>query len=324
MMFVYLDILRDFVCAQCGTCCSNDWLVTVDEEGYRRNRDIFQVAGWAEEFEQVFIPLSGAAEPGEYARIAQTDQGGCWFLTANHLCRLQQLAGHEHLDPVCQWFPRYPMNTERGIELSLSFSCPAAVKLALREAPLQLVRSEQSPVPTVPVDFVRNVYPGQQPEHSIMRYYFELEGHLIGLIQARIFSLPERLELICETLARLASWERRDEPGRDLSKLFQENYACLDAAEADRSPSQRTPAEWLVENFFLNFLFRKNLYLRGFQWTGQQIRLLETQLQPALAAAIRSGDTTELEQRIIGLELEWNHNCRTRPGKSLAHKTDSS
>jgi lysine-N-methylase len=315
MMFVYLDILPDFVCAQCGTCCSNDWLVTVDEAGYRRNREIFRVAGWAEEFEQAFIPLEGAAEPGEYARIAKNGQGGCCFLNTKKLCRLQQLAGHQHLDPVCQWFPRYPMDTERGIEISLSFSCPAAVKLALREKPLRLVRSEQSPVLTVPVDFVRNVYPGQQSERSVMRYYFELEQHLIGLIQARIFSLSERLELICETLARLDSLGRRDEPGRELNRLIQENYDHMDAAEAERALLQRTPAEWLGENFFLNFLFRKNLYLRGFQWTGQQLRLLEAQLQPALAAAIRSGDTTGLEQRIIALELEWNHNCRTRPGK---------
>jgi lysine-N-methylase len=315
MMFVYLDILSDFACAQCGTCCSNDWLVTVDEAGYRRNREIFGAAGWAEEFEQAFIPLDEAAEPGEYARIAKTGQGGCWFLTPTKLCRLQQLAGHQHLDPVCQWFPRYPMDTERGIEISLSFSCPAAVKLALREEPLRLVRSEQSPVPAVPVDFVRNVYPGQQPEHSVMRYYFEIEQHLISLIQARIFSLPERLELICETLAWLDSWGRRDEPGMELNRLFQENYACLDKAEADRTLLPRTPAEWLAENYFLNVLFRKNLYLRGFEWTGQQLRLLEAQLQPALEEAIRSGDTTGIERRIIELELEWNHNCRTRPGK---------
>ncbi len=307
LMFVYLDILGDFVCRQCGTCCSNDWLVTVDEQGYRRNRDIFGQAGWAAEFDQAFIPLAGEVEPGEYARIAKNGQGGCWFLTESKLCRLQQVAGHEHLDPVCQWFPRYPMDTERGIEISLSFSCPAAVKLALRESPIQILRSEASPIAKIPVDFVRHVYPGQQPEHSVMHYYFELEGHLIELMQARIFSLPERLELICGTLRELDSWSDSAEPGRRLNRLFQTYYEHLDEVTVKRRFQQRTPAEWLAENFYVNFLFRKNLYLRGGQWTLRRIGLMAEQMKEVLAASIQSGDTGDLEQWIVNMELEWNH-----------------
>jgi len=79
MIFVYLDIVREFSCKQCGVCCRNHWLVTVDEAGYRRNRDLFGAAGDGAEFRQAFIPLGTAADYGEFARIAKKQQAAAGF-----------------------------------------------------------------------------------------------------------------------------------------------------------------------------------------------------------------------------------------------------
>lgn len=308
-MFVYLDIVAEFTCRQCGVCCNNDWLVTVDEAGYRRNRLLFEQAGQCDEFCQAFLPLGNAAELGEYARIAKRQSGGCWFLTAENLCRLQQVAGHEHLDSVCQWFPRYPMNTERGIELSLSFSCPAAVKLALREAPLRILRAAESPIAMIPVDFVRHVYSGQQPQ-SILRYYFELEGHLIELLQARQLSLAERLDMVQRSLRQIETWQEPADFGDLLNRLFRGNYAELDAAALRQPPVQQGPAHWLTENYFVNFLFRKNLYTNGIAEFCNQLALMAQKTFPGMEQAARSNNTAPLEQLIVAQELEWNHNSR--------------
>ena len=308
-MFVYLDIVADFACHQCGACCNNDWLVTVNEAGYRRNQLLFEQAGQSDEFTKAFIPLGSAAELGEYARIAKRQSGGCWFLTAEKLCRLQQVAGHEHLDSVCQWFPRYPMDTERGIELSLSFSCPAAVKLALREAPLKIVRAESSPISTLPVDFVRHVYPGQRPQ-SILRYYFELEGHLIELLQARQLSLTGRLDLVQRSLCQIGAWQEPAEFGDLLNRLFRANYAELDAAAGRQPPRQDGPANWLAENYFVNFLFRKNLYTNGIADFHDQLAFMVQKIIPGMEQAARNNDPAILEQLIVAQELEWNHNSR--------------
>lgn len=129
-MFVYLDIVEEFSCKQCGACCRNDWLVTVDEPGYRRNQSLFASQQRSEEFSTAFIPIRSGQEPGEYASIAKNENGACHFLDEQNMCRLQKLGGHEHLDRVCQLFPRYPMDTARGVEISLSFSCPEALRLA--------------------------------------------------------------------------------------------------------------------------------------------------------------------------------------------------
>ena len=314
-MFVYLDIVADFACQQCGVCCNNDWLVTVDEAGYRRNRQLFAQAGQSNEFAEAFISLGSEAELGEYARIAKRPTGGCWFLTAENLCRLQQVAGHQHLDSVCQWFPRYPMDTQRGIELSLSFSCPAAVKLALREAPLRIVRAESSPIPMLPVDFVRHVYPGQQKPQSILRYYFELEGHLIDLLQARQLPLTARLELVRSSLRQIDAWQDPAEFGQLLNQLIQANYAELDAAADKQALVQGGPASWLTENYCVNFLFRKNLYVHGINCFLAQLDRMAQKIIPCMERSASANDTTELEQLIVAQELAWNHNSRSRPSE---------
>jgi lysine-N-methylase len=311
-MFVYLDIVADFACQQCGVCCNNDWLVTVDEPGYQRNRQLFEQSGRQDEFAQAFIPLGSGAELGEYARIAKRPSGGCWFLTAEKLCRLQQVAGHQHLDSVCQWFPRYPMDTERGIELSLSFSCPAAVKLALRQEPLRIVRAGVSPIPFLPVEFVRHVYPGQQPADSILRYYFEIEGHLIDLLQARQLSLPERLELVQRSLRQIDTWQDPAGFGQRLNQLFQANYTELDTSSTHPDLVQETPASWLAENYFVNFLFRKNLYVKGIADGLKQIDRMAQIILPGIEQSAVANDTAELEQLIVVQELTWNHNSRSR------------
>ena len=310
MMFVYLDIVKDFVCKQCGVCCRNNWLVTVDAQGYQRNKDLFLSTGREEEFLQAFALLQEDADYGEYARIAKRPEGGCWFLTTGNLCQLQQLAGHEHLDAVCQWFPRYPMDTERGVEISLSFSCPAAVQLASGGEPLRLVRSEISPIAMTPLDFVTHVYPSQKPENSAMRYYFEIEGHLIDVLQSRSVSLTDRLGLVRQTMVRLAHLQDSETMGQDINLLFQENYDRLDVLEA-AGENGSGPLHCLAENYFVNFIFRKNLYDHGFAQTLRQLGLMQERLAKYLCEQQAGNeDIAELASVIVQLELEYNHNRR--------------
>jgi len=309
-MVIYLDIVKDFVCRQCGACCQNNWLVTVDEQGYRRNKELFLSAGREAEFLQAFIPLA-EADYGEYAQIAKRPEGGCWFLTAENLCRLQQLAGHEHLDTVCQWFPRYPMDTERGIELSLSFSCPAALQLASREEPLRIVRSENSPIAMTPLDFVTYVYPSQQQENSALRYYFEIEGHLIDVLQTRQLPLTDRLAMVKQSVERLERLSDSETIGRDISHFFGTNYDRIDAATATGASEAGRPVHWLIENYFVNFIFRKNLYSRGFANTLRQFEVMRNRLDKYLLEPDGAeADTAEAAKIIMQLELEYNHNSR--------------
>ena len=316
MLFVYLDIVQEFSCRQCGRCCRNDWLVTVDEAGYRRNRDLFAAMGMEPEFRQAFYPLGKEADYGEFAGIAKKAAGGCWFLTGDNLCRLQRLAGHAHLDAVCQWFPRYPMDTERGVEFSLSFSCPAALQLALREEPLQVLRSGQSPLAMTPPDFVTYVYPGQKPNTQAMHYYFAIEGHLIDVLQSRRISLQNRLGIVFRSLECLAGFEESETMAEQIHRLFRQNYERIDAGPTvDAAENQ--PVGWLVENWFVNFFFRKHLYNQGAAATLEQVRAMQERLR---AAQKEENDHRPEEgavfESIVQLEMEYNH----RSGKNNQRK----
>lgn len=311
-MFIYLDIVEQFSCKQCGECCNRDWLVTVDEAGYRRNEELFANAGKTAEFRLAFSIMQ-KGDVGEYARIHKKAGGACWFLTDGKLCSLQQVAGHEHLDSVCQWFPRYPMDTDRGIELSLSFSCPEALRLAMRETPLRIVRSHASPIMRRPTDFVAHVYPSRKAFSDPLRYYFELEGHLIDVLQERRLSLTARLELVRKTLTGFAETEGVEAPESMIKRLVQANYACMDSTDTDAAVSG--PAEWLAENFFVNYIFRKNIYTKGLREAERTLAMLEERLRlyPGQAAEAEEHLAT-LQKTMVGLELELNHQSRGLKG----------
>lgn len=263
-MYIYIDIAENFSCMACGKCCRNDWQVTVDEESYQRNAELFLRLGTQAEFQQAFVPLQGRKSLGEYAYITKKPDGSCWFLTANNLCKLQQQAGHSQLDNVCQTFPRYPMNTARGIELTLSFSCPAVLKRVSRSKPLTIIRSDCAPFDFSPNVYAVNVYPGQQPIFSPLRKYFELEQHFIDILQCRRITIIERFQLIETTIAAITALNHDDNFNRNLTSLFYYNYDLLDATLEPAQTDCYTP-DILLEHFLVNFVFKKPFYTYGLQ-----------------------------------------------------------
>lgn len=299
-MFFYLDIVPEFACAMCGTCCHNDWLVTVDEASYRRNREFFARTGRAGEFAAAFRPLTGRRSVGEFAAIAKRPDGGCWFLRADNLCTLHREAGHEHLDGVCRLFPRYPMRTARGVEVTLSFSCPEVLRLAARTTPLAVVRAEEPPTCLTADGFTAEVFPGQQPLDSVLGFYFELEHHFIDIMQCRGLSVAARLDFLTATAAVLAAVPRSPYAGRTVDRLIRGNYDRLDAAAAGLSFA--TPAEVLAEHFFVNLIFKKVFYVHGL---AGAMRLLRAVWRPVAAAG---GDLDRVREAVMAAEFQYCHN----------------
>ncbi len=306
-MYLYMDVALNFSCMACGKCCRNDWQVTVDEESYQRNAELFLKVGTQSEFQQVFIPLQGRKSLAEYAYIAKRPDGGCWFLTAGNLCRLQQQAGHSHLDAVCQTFPRYPMNTARGIELTLSFSCPAVLKMVSRSEPLRIIRSDRALVDFTPNTYTVEVYPGQQPLLSPLRHYFELEQHFIDILQCRGMTMIERLNLIQATVTAVTALKHDDNFNRNLTSLLYHHYDLLDAALEPERADCYTP-DILLEHFLVNFVFKKPFYTYGLQ---RSLLLLEHILRYIESIRKQAVDEiTDMEftkTAIMDVEFQYGH-----------------
>ena len=296
-MYIYTDIVSQFSCQMCGTCCSKPWQVTVDKASYCRNEALFTARGRTAEFEQAFIALEERGGYGEYAYIAKQDGGGCWFLHADNLCRLHKEAGHSHLDAVCRTFPRYPVNTARGIEITLSFSCPAVLKLADRDEALQLVRSEYQPLDLVANNYAAEIYPQQQPELQPLRYYFELESHFIDLLQCRALPFSERLALLTDTVQAVSRLAGDQALSRQLTALFNRNYDWLEELSIARGPARLEAGSGLLENFFVSLLFKKPFYIFGFSKT---LLLLNRVWQQLMGA-------DDLGREIMRLEFQYGH-----------------
>lgn len=64
-MYIYLDLVEDFNCEMCGTCCRRDWLITLDESSYHRNLQLFESTDRAAEFAAAFVPIAEQKAFGE-------------------------------------------------------------------------------------------------------------------------------------------------------------------------------------------------------------------------------------------------------------------
>lgn len=304
-MFVYLDIVGDFSCEMCGRCCRNDWQITLSEESYLRNEQLFRSTGRGKEFSEAFITLGKSAGLEEYAYISKHPDGSCWFLAKENYCLLHREAGHSHLDAVCQLFPRLPMSTARGQELTLSFSCPAVLKLASRKAPLAVIRAEEPPLEFLAGQFVAHVYPQQQKADNPLRFYFELEQHFIDIMQFRGLLIKERLLLLTKTvdeIRQLASTDLR----AGLTAVFYKNYEYFDnqAAHIDERDT-----EILLEHFFVNLIFKKVFYIYGFQGAINLLSKAARYIEMVRAeAGDNEADLAAVTKGIMAMEFQYGHN----------------
>jgi lysine-N-methylase len=277
--------------------------VSVDEEGFERNKHLLKPT----EFAQAFKRLTGPASPGEYAYIAKGANDACWFLQADNLCRLQRLAGHGHLDHVCQIFPRYPVNSARGIELTLSFSCPEVLQLVERVEPLRILRADEQPTAFSEENFIEHVFPRQKRYSDPMYYYFELEQHFIDILQYRALALPERMRLLEKTIQRIGAAEGKENPGQWLNHLFSENYTFMDGA-AEHLPADGLTAEIITEHYLINVVFQKIFYTHGLM---KGLRILKKFFhiirQTLLAVRDEEGAVEAAKKAVMDLEIRFLH-----------------
>jgi lysine-N-methylase len=278
-------------------------MVTVDKSCYQRNALLFGQTGREAEFHQAFLPIK-SANIDEYAQIAKQPTGHCWFLTNASLCSLHKEVGHKHLDVVCQTFPRYPMDTARGIDLTLSFSCPAVLKLA-SESTFNLVRSNHRPDSLHSTNFVTAVYPQQYSQQQPLHYYFELEQHFLDILQWRSLPMEQRIDFLSGLVDSICA-SKVDDLGRELTRMINADYEVLDSFGTQGQSLDESMI--LVENFFVNCIFKKLLYVHGLKGGADLLKLFWQQIQIAVGMETDIARKKEQAQAaILQLEFEYSH-----------------
>lgn len=200
------------------------------------------------------------------------------------------------------------MNTARGIELTLSFSCPSVLKLVSRSEPLRIIRSDHALLDFTPHAYTVDVYPGQQPVFSPLRHYFELEQHFIDILQCRGMTIVERLNLIQETVDAVTTLKYDEHFNRNLTSLLYHNYDLLDDALESARTDCYTP-DILLEHFFVNFVFRKPFYTYGLQRSLLLMEHICQYIESIRKQAI--DEITDMEftkTAIMDVEFQYGHN----------------
>ncbi len=185
---------REFVCdgAACGSRCCGGWSVPVDASTRRRWEALPQDAR-----REIFSGISGE-EAGWKTR--HRENGNCFFLGEDGLCKLQKRYGEEYLPDICDAYPRVSYRFDGFIERSLTPTCPVAARLMLlRETPMDFVALEVPP---------RRGSSVTRPPMEALRWenrLQDLQRRAIALLQDRTRSFRQRFLSLGRFLAILST-----------------------------------------------------------------------------------------------------------------------
>ena len=214
------DYILRFKCSMCAKCCAN-WNIRIDKqtmEYYKKiskNDEIFalELRNYITENldgtgKILFINsdkknklvniskqtiMSGTCSKGLDA--VTTENLICPFLTEKSLCSIQLRYGIEALPDVSKKYPRIIVLTERGLELSLDYSCPTATELLKEKNPIKFYKNPEG------FDFVnlRGKYNRigdiSERKEDGKADYFRFEELLIRIMQLRELDIDKRLFL---------------------------------------------------------------------------------------------------------------------------------
>lgn len=190
------DLMLGFSCAQCSQCCKEGWTIYVDKTSYEQLQKAFTKAKLDKGIlKRNFKKNSGKTEEYNYGAV-RMQSGRCGFLGEDNCCQVHRDFGADHLPVVCLLFPRKIIVTPRGLEFSLSLSCPEAVKKLTQLEPIRVLHNPDNFTFQQSHQYYGEITPKMFQQTPIKKDYFQLEEQFLRLIQERRFSIQERLILL--------------------------------------------------------------------------------------------------------------------------------
>ena len=209
LSFLVTDYVLKFKCAMCTECCKR-WRITIDKKTVDKYS---KIAAKDEEFFSEFSKYLKRDKKGQGVIVLKDiinkttissaegsrevhnfDIQVCPFLKEG-LCSIQKRYGIDALSDTCKIYPRIVSLTERGYEMSLSFSCQAAAELLKEKNPVQFYLDPEG------FDFVSlhgqyiKIGNIMQRKKAGRANYFEIEELLIDIMQYREIDIDTRIIL---------------------------------------------------------------------------------------------------------------------------------
>ena len=203
------DYFPAFSCkmGECRTACCEGWPVSLSLEDYFRLTSLDCGPELRRRID-TGLRVKLQPTPDAYAEIAHRYDGSCPFRMEDGRCVIHAEQGEGALACVCRLYPR-GVRLTRGYECSCANSCEAVIETLLHHPePLRFIRQERSfdmpaPRPGLPL----------APACVLEQ---EARMWLIGLVQDRALTLPQRLVRLGLALEKLETVRQNESALRTL------------------------------------------------------------------------------------------------------------
>ncbi|WP_334021384.1 flagellin lysine-N-methylase [Alteromonas sp. S015] len=124
---------------QCEASCCTGWKVSIDKKTYKtykksKNTIVKKIAD-----KDIALQRTSTQD---WARIKLDSKGACPALNEEKLCNIHIELGEKHLSEVCRTYPRLSKTSDSSLKMSLTLSCPEAVRQVLFNPSAMNFRSE--------------------------------------------------------------------------------------------------------------------------------------------------------------------------------------
>lgn len=229
--------LADFYCvgAACeANCCKADWDIFIDKTTYEKYRKVSQ-REWRIKFAKYIKRRRLKASANAYARIALID--GCcpFFDSQDSLCEIQKFFGVDNLSVTCLAYPRIANVVNDRVEISLSMSCPAAIRKGLLN-PEYMVFDQYVTELDQKRMHIQKFFSGstinQTFQQKLFPYFEILRTFTISLLQNRKYAIWQRLVLLGLVYQNIDKLINRNEQ-QEILKILEQYLEFLNGDEAE-------------------------------------------------------------------------------------------
>ena len=248
MITIVPDYYFDFKCAmnRCRHTCCAGWEIDIDEDSLEFYSGLPKKIR-----EDLFRGIKQNTDPPSFQ---MQENGRCFFLDDNGLCKLILKYGEDILCDICADHPRFRNYFGNTEEIGLGLCCEAAgMLILLRESPMKLVTLE---------DDGENE-PETPEDQEAVSQMAEIRAELIRIAQNRALPIAERAEAIgasfgfdpgfsaAEIARYMLTLERMDESWADLLKLL-----ISSGISQEQTATFCSENEICFEQFLVYLLFR--------------------------------------------------------------------
>jgi lysine-N-methylase len=265
--------------ADCEDTCCIGWIVNIDKPTYEAYQCCEDPELGPRLYELVTISAARTSDDN-HARITLSGPR-CPFLSEG-LCTIQKKLGDQYLSTICTRYPRVINVVDGVLERSLDLSCPEAARLVLLNPnPMEFDEDEDPPhEPRLGRLSVLRTW--NENSGKPYRYFREIRGFVIWLLQYRVYPLWKRLVILgsfCDQLHEMAATGRhsqtpevveeyRDAAIRDLFGEALNNHRAQPVAQLEmvlelivgRIGSDFTPPRFLA-------CYRE--FMQGIEWAAE-------------------------------------------------------